>query len=73
MKKGKKVIYKVRCSFNSKHFFHKAFTVEEGTEHTETKAEAYCPFCDKWVSVTIQGKLIPDKELIRKFGLPDSS
>jgi hypothetical protein len=73
MKMGKKVVYKVQCAFNPEHFFEKAFTVEEGTENAKTRAEAYCPYCDKMVSVTIHGKLVLDKELIRKFGLPDIS
>jgi hypothetical protein len=43
--------------------------IEAGSEHVQSEVEAFCPFCDKMVTVTVQGKLIPDAALLRKFGL----
>jgi hypothetical protein len=69
MKKIKKVVYQVQCAFNSQHLFEKVFEIEEGTENRQSKIEAYCPFCDKFVTVTVQGEA-PDTDTLRKFDLP---
>ena len=68
--KTKKVVYNVECAYNEEHVFEKVFTIEEGSEKIETEIEAYCPFCDKMVTVTVQGKVIPDESILRKFKTP---
>ncbi len=73
MTRAKKIILNVQCAFDPNHIFEKAYTIQEGTEDRESKVEAYCPFCDKMVSITIQGKPVPDKELLRRFGPEDIS
>jgi ribosomal protein L44E len=66
MKIKKKVAYKVQCA-PCKKIFDKTFEIEEGSENIATYVEAYCPFCDKRVTVTVQGKVVADKELLRKI------
>jgi hypothetical protein len=65
----KKVIYAVQCAYDPKHEFEKVFEIEDDVENQETKVEAFCPFCDKRVTITIKGKVIPDGEILRKFNL----
>jgi len=73
MKKTKTITYLVVCPNNPEHEFPKTFEIIEGTENSvESEVEAFCPFCSEKLVVTIQGKLKPDTELMRKFGLkPD--
>jgi hypothetical protein len=68
MAKEKKVLYMVQCAFDPGHEFEKTFIVEEGSAPKETKVEAFCPFCDKRVMVTVKGKAAPDESILRKFG-----
>ncbi len=65
----KKVVFKVQCAYDETHIFEKALEIKKGTEAKETEVQAYCPFCEKHVDVTVQGKVVPDTELLRKFGL----
>jgi hypothetical protein len=68
MAKEKKVLYTVQCAFDPEHEFEKSFTVEEGSEEKkETEVEAFCPFCDKRVTVTVKGKVVPDESILRQF------
>ncbi len=65
----KKVVYRVQCTQDAEHLFEKVFLVEEGSEKVATRAEAYCPRCNAMVSVLVQGKVVADKEVLRKYGL----
>lgn len=66
-KKTKKVVYHVQCTYDSEHVIEKVFLIEEGSENTETKVQAYCPFCEKHVTATVQGQVVPDQDILRKF------
>ncbi|MCL6589304.1 MAG: hypothetical protein K6U80_05045 [Firmicutes bacterium] len=64
MAKEKKVLYMAQCAFDPEHEFEKSFTVEEGSEQKKAaKVEAFCPFCDKRVTVTVKGKAVPDESI----------
>jgi len=69
MKRQKKVVYNVQCAHEEEHLFEKMFVIEEGSEQVESEVEAFCPFCDEMVTVTVRGKLVPDEELLRRFKL----
>ena len=69
MKQLKKVVHNVQCAFNPDHVFEKAFTIEDGSETEQSEVEAFCPLCEKFVTVTIQGKVVPDDEIRRKFNI----
>lgn len=60
-------LYNVQCAYNSDHIFEKLFTIEENTENVESEVEAFCPHCEKRVSVTVQGRVVPDAELLREM------
>ncbi|HEX9655132.1 MAG TPA: hypothetical protein VGA99_15605 [bacterium] len=66
MKKTKKVVYHVQCAFDPKHVFEKVIEIVEGTENKQSQVEAYCPLCDKFVTVTVQGET-PTTKTLRKF------
>lgn len=61
----KKVRYNIQCAYDEKHVFEKIFLVEEGSEEIDSDVEAYCPFCDKMVKITIKGKVVPDEYTLR--------
>jgi len=67
MKKYKKMLFNVQCAFDEKHIFPKSFDIDEGTENETSEVEAFCPFCKKQVTVTVQGKVAPNESLLRKF------
>ena len=66
-KKTKKVVYEVQC--NEGHTFEKVFEIEEGSENIKTKVQTYCPHCEKYVTYAIQGKVVPDQEVLRRFDI----
>lgn len=66
-KKTKRVVYNVECANNPEHIFEKVYEIEEGTEMKTTEMDIYCPMCDDYVRITVQGKVVPDAELMRKF------
>ena len=66
MKKTKKVKYKVVCANDDNHIFEYVFTIYEGTETEESDVEAFCPFCDDFVSITIKG-IVPPESILRRF------
>jgi hypothetical protein len=70
MKKIQKILYKVQCFYNPDHIFEKAYNIEEGSEGIESEIQPFCPFCEKHVKVTIQGKVVPDKDILMKFNVP---
>jgi hypothetical protein len=72
MKKTQKILYKVQCFYNSDHIFEKAYIIEEGSEASESEVQPFCPFCEKHVKVTIQGKVVPDKDILREFNVPSA-
>ena len=61
----KKIKFKVQCANNPEHIFEKVIEIVAGTENTETELQAYCPFCDEFVDITIQGEPSPDTILRR--------
>lgn len=66
----KKVVYKILCPCKRKEVFEMTFEIEEGSENVATEVQAYCPFCDQEeMTVTVQGKVVPDEELLRKYGI----
>ena len=71
MKKERTVVHKIQCVHNEEHIFEKTFKIEDGSGdgsvNEETELQAYCPFCDKSVTVIVKGKVLPDKELLRKY------
>ncbi|MFQ5544132.1 MAG: hypothetical protein ACE5FY_07260 [Nitrospiria bacterium] len=67
MSRSKKTIYEVTCAFDETHRFDKAFNIEEGSEQIETEVEAFCPYCNKQVTVCVEGRMVPDATLLRKF------
>ncbi len=66
-KKTKKVVYHVQCNSDPEHIIEKVIEIEEGSENTETNVQAYCPLCKEHVTATIQGKVVPDQDILRKF------
>ncbi|MFQ5589287.1 MAG: hypothetical protein ACE5F7_10655 [Nitrospiria bacterium] len=69
MPHSKKILYEVQCAFDAAHRFEKTFAIETGSEQTETEVEAFCPYCNKQVTVAVEGKVVPDAALLRKFNL----
>ena len=69
MRKTRKVVYNVQCSYNVDHVFEKAFDVEKGSEDKQTQIETFCPFCEKIVKITVQGKVALNTELLREFNI----
>jgi hypothetical protein len=65
MKITKKLVFNVQCAYNPEHVFEKVFTVEDNTETVESEVQAFCPDCEKKVTVTIKGRVLPDAELLR--------
>ena len=54
------------------HTFQKVFEVEKLTGEETTEVHAYCPHCDKddvRVTIPVEGRIVPDAELLRGFGL----
>ncbi len=68
MKIRKRVAYKVQCASCNK-LFDKVFEIEEGSENSQSEVEAYCPFCDNQVRVSVEGKIVANAELLRKIKL----
>jgi hypothetical protein len=66
----KSVTYTVICPFDPGHRFPVVLEMEDGSEEKEKKShvETYCPFCDKFVRVTVEGQLEPDVSVMRGFG-----
>ena len=72
MKNTKRIKKKVQCANNPDHIFEKAYTIELDSENQESNVQAYCPWCDDFVDVTIKGKVVPDDTLFREFEHPGS-
>ncbi len=67
-KKTTTVSYDVQCAYNRAHVFKKVFEIEEGAESSEeTEVDVYCPECHKLVTVTVKGKIPPDKVIYRSI------
>ncbi len=68
-KSVKQMIFMVQCPFDETHLFERKVDIEEGSDDrpAESEVEAYCPFCDKMLTVKVTGK--PDRNTIfyRKF------
>jgi len=63
-----KVTYTVICPFDKKHKFPVVLEVEDKTGGVPDSFQEYCPFCDKFVQVTIDKKLKPDTKVLRGLG-----
>lgn len=62
----KEVLYQVRCPKG--HEFQKTIPIVEDSEKTETSdMQAYCPVCDEMVEFTVEGEVILNTEVERKF------
>ena len=68
MKKVKRVKYTVQCANNPDHIFEHVYTIVEGTEDKQSDVQAYCPYCDDFVDITIQGTVKPDS-ILRRFDI----
>jgi len=63
------ICYKVVCAFNNKHKFPKVFHVKEGEKPALKETfEAYCPFCGKYVQVTLDKEAEITTEVWKAFG-----
>jgi hypothetical protein len=67
-KKTKKVLYNVQCAFDEKHVFEKVLEVEVGTESVESEVDAFCPSCNKMVSIMVKGKVAMNTSVMRGTG-----
>lgn len=63
----KEVTYEVTCPVNPEHKFKATYKVEPN-EGPPDHADEFCPFCGATVRVKVEGKLIRDAEVHRKFG-----
>jgi hypothetical protein len=66
------ITYTVICPFDKKHKFPVVVEVEDESEGAPDSLEEYCPFCDKFVRVTIDKKLVPDVDTLRRFGFDNN-
>jgi hypothetical protein len=64
----KKVTFKVLCPYNKEHNFPVVMEVGDESGDAKSTFEEYCPFCDKYVQVRIEGKLELDSKIYRLFG-----
>ncbi len=62
-----KITYTVICPNNNKHELLLVSDVESGSDDTQSSVDIYCPDCDQYVRAEIQGKLIPDTEVLREY------
>ena len=64
-----KVLFYVQCRNNEKHIFEKVFELESSQERPgkENNLEAYCPYCNQMVEVTVKEKVPLNEELSRRF------
>ena len=59
----------VVCAFDNKHKFPKVFHVKAGeTPAPKETFEAYCPFCGKYVQVTLDKEAEITTKVWKKFG-----
>jgi DNA-directed RNA polymerase subunit RPC12/RpoP len=63
MPKTQKKLFTVKCGICGKEF-EKLIEILEGTENQKTEQTAYCPWCEHFVTFTIDGK--PPKVFILK-------
>lgn len=61
--KSIKVLYTVSCPCGEQ--FEKSFEIEEGSEKVSTDVQAFCPFCGEYVTATVNGKVVPDIDILR--------
>jgi hypothetical protein len=73
MKKEKTITYSVICPFGKDHKFPVVLEVDQNKKGEGGSFEARCPFCDKYVQVTIEKELKPDKTVLRGLGFDDDS
>ena len=68
-KPKKRVLFNVQCQSDPKHIFEKVFELEENRERPgkETEVDAFCPYCNKIVEVTVKEKAPLNEEIIKRF------
>jgi hypothetical protein len=68
-KPKKRVLFTVQCRFDPGHSFEKVFELEENRERPgkETEVDAFCPYCNKIVEVTVKEKAPLNEEIIKRF------
>jgi len=64
----KEVTCNVTCPVNPEHKFQATYKVEDDSQGIVDYADEFCPFCGAMVRVKVEGKLIHDAEVHRKFG-----
>ncbi|UCH94044.1 MAG: hypothetical protein JSV88_27775 [Candidatus Aminicenantes bacterium] len=64
-----KVLFNVQCRNKAKHIFEKVLELEPGQKRPEKEnnLEAYCPYCNQMVEVTVKEKVPLNEELIKRF------
>ena len=58
--------YNAQCANNPEHIFEYVYTIEIGSEDIKSDVQAFCPYCDGFVDITIKGKVVPDT-ILRRF------
>ena len=71
MSKNETITYIVICPFGKNHKFPVVLVVEQNKKAEGSSFEAHCPYCDKYVRVTIEKELKPDKVALRGLGFDD--
>ena len=67
------ITYLVICPFEKGHKFPVVLEVEQNKKGEGSSFEAHCPYCDKYVRVSIEKELKPDKVVLRGLGFDDES
>jgi hypothetical protein len=69
----RKVLFNVQCPADPGHIFEKVFELTEGQDRPEkeTDIEAFCPYCNKIVPVTVNEKTPLDEEILKRFAEQD--
>lgn len=73
MAKKTKIITKVKCGICSNVFQIAIDIKPESEENNTSEVEAYCPFCDKMLTVEIEGKILSDVTILRAMPKNDKA
>lgn len=65
MAKKKKISTKVKCGECSNVFDIAIDIKPESEENNTSEVDAYCPFCDKMLTVEMKGEIISDTTILR--------
>lgn len=64
----KNIIYNVKCPYGNHKPLPYSVTVNESKNIQGSSADIYCPYCDKFVNVIIEGQPVDNTEVDRRFG-----